>query len=149
MRYSSSTVAILELHRHVNERRDVGLVQINLLQQRREEFRRIELALIFPEELAPIDDVAAPQVEQVHRDQRRLGVVGEDVGVVAFGRGHLLLFAHFLDGVQQIVQRGGFFVAHGLAGGFDARSQLLFEILVAAFEEQADIAHGLGVAFVA
>ena len=105
----------------MNERRDVGIVEIHLLQKRGEEFGRIELPLIFPEELAAIDDVAAAQMEQVHGDQGRLGIVGEDIGVVAFGGGHLLLFGDFLDRVQQVVQRvGPLRSVSRLAGSFDA-----------------------------
>ena len=88
------------------------------------------------------------QMEQIHRDQRRLGVVGEDVGVAAFGRGHLLLLAHLFHGVQQFMQRRGFFVAHGRAGVFHALAQFLRQILVPAFQEQPDGAHRFGVLLV-
>ena len=62
---------------------NVLLVQIDLLEQAREELARVEVRLVLPEELAPVDDAPVAQVEQVHGHQRRLGVVGEDVGVVA------------------------------------------------------------------
>src|SRR6185369_12867688 len=48
---------ILEFHRHVNEIRDIRLVEIYLLDQRRKEFRRIEFTLIFPEEFPAIYDM--------------------------------------------------------------------------------------------
>ena len=83
-------LAVLEIHRHVNLRRDVLLVQINLLQQRGEELRLVEFLLVFPEEFAPVDNLAVAQVEEVQRHQRRLGVAAEDVDVVALGRRHLL-----------------------------------------------------------
>ena len=79
--------------------------------------------------------MAVAQVKQVDSDQRRLGVVGEDVGVATFGGGHFLLFAHFFHCAEQLMQSGGFLVAHGLAGGFDALFQLASQVLVAAFQE--------------
>ena len=46
------------------------------------------------------------------------------------------------------MQRRGFFVAHGRAGGFHARAQFLRQIPMPAFQEQAHVAHGLGVSLV-
>ena len=73
--------------------------------------------LVFPEEIAAVDDHAVPQMEQIHRDQRRLGVEAEDIGIVAGSGGHLLALVHLFDGGQQIAQRGGLFEAH-VVGGF-------------------------------
>jgi hypothetical protein len=39
-------------------------------------------------------------VKQVHRHQRRLGVIREDVRVATFRGGHFLFFAHFFHGAQ-------------------------------------------------
>jgi len=49
----------------VNLRRYELLVEIELLEQRREELRLVEFLLILPEELAPVDDLAVAQVKQV------------------------------------------------------------------------------------
>ena len=138
-------LAIFEFDRHVNQRRNVRIVQIDLLQQRSEKLRRLELRLIFPEELPPVDDAAAAQVKQIHRDQRRLGVISKDVGIVAFRRGHLLLLAHFFHGVQQIVQSRRLFVAHFRAKGLDATAQFPSQILMPAFQKQPHRPHRFGV----
>ncbi len=84
---------------------NVLLVEIDLLQQRGEELRLVEFVLVFPEEFAAVHDLAVAQVEQVERHQRRLGVAGEDIDVVALGRGHLLPFFHLFHGRQQVAQR--------------------------------------------
>ncbi len=86
--------AILEIHRHVDTAGDVLLVEVDLLEQRREEFVRLEIEQIFPEIFAAIDDAAIAQVKQVGGDERRLGMVRQDVDVFAFGRGNLLLLLH-------------------------------------------------------
>ena len=67
-------LAVLEIHRHVDRGGDVLLVEVELLEQRGEELRLVELRLVFPEELAAVHDLAVAQVEQVDRHQRRLGV---------------------------------------------------------------------------
>ena len=74
----------------------------------------VELGLVFPEELAAVHDAAVAQVEQIDGDQRRLGVAGEDVGIVALGGGHLLALFHLFDGGEQIAERGGFLEARAL-----------------------------------
>ena len=57
---------------------------IDLLEQRLKKFRRVELFLIFPEELPAVDDLAISQMEQIHRNQRRLRMIGKDIDVLAF-----------------------------------------------------------------
>ena len=47
---------IFEIDRDVNDAGNILLIQINLQQQRGEELGRIELVLVFPEEIAAIDD---------------------------------------------------------------------------------------------
>src|SRR5688572_21760170 len=71
---------IFEGGRHVDQAGNVLLIQIDLFEQRLEELCRMEIGLVFPEELPAVNDVPAAQVKQVNRDQRRLGVVSEDVG---------------------------------------------------------------------
>ena len=58
-------LAIFEVHRHMDAAGDVLLVEINLLQQRREEFVRLEIEQILPEVFAAIDNAAVAQVEQI------------------------------------------------------------------------------------
>ena len=51
-------------------------------------------------------------MEQIHGDQRRLGVEAEDIGIVARSRRHLLALIHLFHGGQQIAQAAGFFETH-------------------------------------
>ncbi len=99
---------------------------------------------VFPEVLAAVDDAAVAQVEQVDGDQRRLGVVGEDVGVVALGGGHLLLLFDLFDGGDQVPQRGGFLIAHFGGGFVHAGAQVADQVAVAALEEEPDVPDGGG-----
>ncbi len=71
----------------------------------RKKLRLVELLLVFPEELAAIDDLAVAQVEQVERHQRRLGIHREDIDVVALGGGHLLALFDLFHGGDQVAQR--------------------------------------------
>ena len=141
-------VAIFEVGRNVNDRRNVGLLQIDLLQQRCEEFGCLEIGLIFPEELAAVDDLAVAEVEQIDRDQRRLGVVGEDVDVLAFRRRDLLFLLHLFDGSDQVAQAGGLLEAHLERRLLHALAQFVGQIAQTAFQEQPDVANGAGVGFV-
>ena len=87
-------------------------------------------------------------MEQVRRYQRGLGIKGEDVGVAALGGGHLLLLAHLFHGVEQVVERRGFFIARRGAGCFHPLAQLLRQIFVAALQKQAHGSNGFLVAIV-
>ena len=141
-------LAILEIHRHVDAAGDVLLIEINLLEQRREEFVGLEIEQILPEVFAAIDDAAVAQVEQVGGDQRRLGVVSQNIDVLALGGGDLLLLLHLLDRGHQIAQRGRFFKAHFFGGLAHAAAQLASQILVASFQEQAHVAYRGGIGFI-
>ena len=88
--------------------------EINLLEQRREEFVGLEIEQILPIIFAAIHDAAVAQVEQVGGHQRRLGMVSQDVDVLAFGGGDLLLLLHLFHGGDQIAQSGRFFKARRL-----------------------------------
>ena len=103
--------AILEIQGHVDVARQIGGVEIELLQQRRQKFRRIEILQIFPIEIAAVDHAAAAQVKQIHGNLRRLGVPGQHVRIVALRRGDLLPLLHLLERAQQIAIAGGLFVA--------------------------------------
>ncbi len=134
-------VAVLEIHRHVNLRRYELLVEIELLEQRREELRLVEFLLILPEELAPVDDLAVAQVKQVQRHQRRFRVAAENVDIVALGGRHLLpLFDLFHRG-QQVAQRGRFLEPHFARRRFHPPTQLARQVRVPALQELPHVAH--------
>jgi hypothetical protein len=56
-------LAVFEIHRHVDAAGNVLLIQINLLEQRREEFVGLEIEQIFPIIFAAIDDASIADVE--------------------------------------------------------------------------------------
>ena len=66
-------LAILELHGKINVARNVGLADIQLLEQGREKIAGVESDIIctegqlLPEEFAAVEDVAAAHVKQVPR----------------------------------------------------------------------------------
>ena len=101
---SSSSWTIFKIHRHKNIFGHVLLVNINLLQQRGEEFAGIEtlagllLRQVFPEEFAAIKNFSAAQMEDIHGEHLVFKVVAEDVLIVAFNGGHALLFLQLLHG---------------------------------------------------
>ncbi len=132
----------------MNPVRDIGLIEINLLEERGEELRRLVVEQILPEVLTAIDDAAVAQVKQVGRHQRRLGVGSQDVDVFALGGRDLLLLLHLFDGRGQVAQRGGFLKTRVDGGLLHPRAQALDQILQASFQEQTHIAHRRGVLFV-
>ena len=138
-------VAVLEVHRHMNQAGNVLLIEVDLLQQRFEERWRIELELVLPEELAPVDDVAVAQVEQVDRDQRRLGVVGED-SASSPSAAAIFCFCSISSTVEIRSRR---FAASSNRMFSEAssirRRRVGAKIAMAAFEEQPNVPHGLRV----
>ena len=103
--------------------------------------------LVFPEEIAAVDDHAIPQMEQIHRDQRRLGVETEDIGVVSRSGGHLLALVDLFDGGEQIAEGRGFFETHFIGGFLNAVAQFVRQRAVLAFEKQPDLADRLRIRF--
>ncbi len=83
-------LAIFEIHRRMDETRQIGGIEIELLQQRRQKFGGIEFVQVLPVKIAAVHHAPAAQVEQIHGHLRRLGVPCEHVGIVAFGRGDFL-----------------------------------------------------------
>src|SRR5206468_162822 len=77
---------------------------IRLRQRRRPRGLRRLLALrqLFPEELAPINDLAATHVEEIHGKHVILIVVADDVSVIAFRRGDALLLLYLVNGGNQV-----------------------------------------------
>ena len=74
------------------------LVQIHLLHQRREELGFIVLLLVFPEELAPVHDLAVAQMKEIDSHERGLRMRGENIDVVALSSSHFLALVHLFDG---------------------------------------------------
>ncbi len=105
----------------------------------------IEVFEILPVEFAAIDNAPAAQVEQVGSDQRRLRVIGEDVGVVALGGGNALALFDIFERAEKIAIGGGLFEEFLFGGGGHALFEALDQILAFAIEEQAGVANGLGV----
>ena len=132
----------------MNGARQIGGVEIKLLQQRREKFVGVEFVEVFPVEIAAIHDAAAAQVEKIRGHLRRLGVPREHVGVVARGGGDFLALLDLLDGAEQVAIAGGLFVALRFGGLRHALAQAGDQIVAAAFEKRARVARGFGVAFV-
>src|ERR1700730_2241506 len=91
----------------MNTARDVRLLEIDLHQQGSKEFRRLELDQIFPEVLTAVYDAAIAKVEQVGRNQWRLSIISENIDVLAFGGGDLLLLFHLFHGGDEIARCGG------------------------------------------
>ena len=89
--------AIFKTHGRVDVTRQIGRVQIELLQQGRQEFRGIEFLQFFPVKIAAVYHAAASQVKKVHRNLRRLGVPGQNVGVVTRSRRNFLALFHFAE----------------------------------------------------
>ncbi len=141
-------LAVLEFHGRVNEARDVRGVEVELIEQRRKKFRWLKIFEIFPVEIAAIDDAAAAQVKDVDGDLRRLGVPGDDVGVVTIGRGNFLALVHFFQSFQQVAIAGGLFEALFVRRQFHALFEAAREIVAAAFEQKFYVARGFGVAFI-
>ena len=62
----------------------------------------MEVLLVFPEELTPVEHSPAAQVEQVKSQQGALLMEPEDVRFLAGGCGHLLPFAELLHGCDLV-----------------------------------------------
>ena len=100
---------------------------------------------IFPEEVAPVDDLAAAHVEQVDGQHLVFVVKAEDVGVFVVGGGDALLILHLVDGDDLVAQAGGGFELHVGGGGLHTFGELLLELLGAAFEEELYVADGFAI----
>ena len=98
--------AILEIHGHVNKARQIGCIEVKLLQQGWQEFRRVKFIEIFPVDIAAVDHSSAAQVEEIDRNLRRFGVPGENIGVVALRSGDFLALFHISEGAKKIAITG-------------------------------------------
>ena len=127
---------------------NVGGVQVGLLQQRAQKLLRVELFDFFPEELPPVHHPAVAHVEEVDRQQGRLVVVADDVGIQAGGRRQFLFFRHLLHRAQQVAVDGGFLEAFRFRGCFHALVEAGKQVAVLAVEEETHVPRRLGVALV-
>ena len=87
--------AIFEINRRMDEARQIAGFEIQLLEQRRQEFGGVELLEVLPIEIAPIHNSAAAKVKKIHGHLWRLGVPGEYVCIVALRRCDFLALFHF------------------------------------------------------
>src|SRR5215813_9971602 len=95
----------------MNPIRNVAAVEIDLFEKRRKELRRLKFEEILPEVFALVDHAPVSKVEQVCGDQRRFGVISEDIDVLALSCRDLLFFLHLLDRRDQITQSSRFLKA--------------------------------------
>ncbi len=91
----------------VNSFRKIFGFEVKLFQKSGNKFRWMKFFEIFPIELAAIDDAASTQVEEIRSDERRLGVVSEDVGVVTLGGGDALALFDVFERAEEIAIGGG------------------------------------------
>ena len=140
--------AAIEIDGDMEIARLVGGIEVDLLEQRGEKLAGREDFLIFPVEIAAINHAAGAKVEEIDAEERRLGVPGEDVRIVAHGCGHLLAFFDFFESSEQVAEGGGFFKALFVGGTLHALGEASAELGLATVEKEADVAGGLGVAFV-
>src|SRR5579864_6056631 len=99
--------AVFKINGNVNGLRQIFGFKVKLLQKRRNKFVRIELLEVLPVEFAPVDHAAATQVKKIGGNERRLGVIGEHVGIVTLCRGDALTLLDIFQGAQQIAVGGG------------------------------------------
>src|SRR5664280_125277 len=144
--------AIFEVHRNIYRVRHILLVQVDLLQQRRKEFSRLEArsaghtAEVFPEELALVHDLAATHVEEIHRQHLVFVVIAEDIGIVALDGGDALLLVQQLDGRDEIAILRRQFILLALGCGCHTLLQGPREIGAPAFEDHPHVVYRFGVA---
>ncbi len=128
--------------------REIGGVEIKLLQERRDEFVGVECVELFPEKFAAVDDASTAQVEEIRGDEGSFGVVREHVGVVALGGGDALALLDVFEGAEEIAIGGGLFEELFFGGGGHALFERFDEIAALAVEEQTNVADGFGVGVV-
>ena len=106
-------MAILEIAQDVNGAGQICGFQIELLQQGGKKLVGIEILKVFPIEIAAIHYAAAANVKEIHGDLRRLGIPGQDIGIVAGCGGDLLALFDLLEGAQEVAVSGGLLVTLG------------------------------------
>ena len=134
---------IFKFRGNVNHFREIVGFEIKLLQQRRDEFLRIKFVQIFPVKFAAVHHAAAAQVKEVCGDERRFGVIGKHVGVVALGCGDALAFFDVFERAEQVAIRRSLLVHFFFGGSRHSFFQALDQIVPAAFEQESHIARRL------
>ena len=86
-------------------------------------------------------------MKHIDGQQRRLRVVGEDIGILALGGGDPLLLVHLFHRSEQVSHPAGFFKAHFRGREFHAPAQLMAEIAKTPFQKHADVANRSGIVF--
>src|SRR5260370_8065452 len=121
---------------------------IQLLQKRRYKLLRIKFFQLFPIELAPIHHAPAAQVEKVGSDERRLGVISENVGVISLRGGNALPFFDVLQRPQQIAVSRRLFEQFLLRGCRHAPFQTLDQIVPTSLQNQPHVSRRFRIAIV-
>ena len=113
-----------------------------LRQERHPELLRIDVADPLPEELPRVQHRPAPHVQDRHGEVPVVGEVAEDVDVLPRERLDALLLRELLDRSQAVPVRRRHLVAFGLGRGLHLRPQANRELVVAARQEEEDVADG-------
>ena len=138
-------------HRHVDLRRRF-LIGVELLDAGLDDVRFGLAALRgIPDEFDALDHPAAADDEHLHHRAAGADLDAEHVAIAELRRRHLLLLplAHRLHGAHRVAQLRRFLEALVRRRLEHARLQLIGELVVAAFEEQAGVGHRHGVALFA
>src|SRR5208337_2221036 len=144
--------AVFKIDGHVNRVRYILLIEIDLLQQGREELAWLEsracygFAQVLPEELAPVHDLSTAHMEEVYRHHPALAVIAEDVGIVTFNGGDALLLLEQIDRRDQVTVLRRQLVLLALGGGHHALLQRARQIGAATLQKQLHVMHRFGVA---
>ena len=137
--------AIVEVRGRMNLPRQILLVQIDLLEQRGEEFGRVEFLQVLPEELAPVQHAPAAQVKKIDGHQRAFLVEAQDVRFLAGICRHFLPLAKFFQGPNLVAIAGRVFKLQQAGRLRHAAVQAAHQIAFAAFQQQPSVARGLRV----
>ena len=140
--------AIFKIHRNVDRAREVGGVQVKLLQQRGQKFGGLEFVQVFPIKVAPVHDAPPANVKQIDGHQRRLGMPGQDVDIVPRGGGNFLALLDLRERSQKIAVGGRLFETFGTGGLEHARLQTFHQVRTAALQKHFRVARGLRVFFI-
>src|SRR5580704_17127043 len=141
-------LAILEIAHDVNGSRQIGGIEIKLLEHRGKKFVGIEFLEVFPIEITAIDYAAGANVEKIHGYLGRLGVPGEHVGVVAGSSGNFLPLFNLFQGMQEVAVTCGLLVTLVLRCLHHALTEAGQQVVTAAFQKGTRVARRLRVFFV-
>ena len=138
----------LEIFGDVNHFGQILSIEIKLLQEGRHKLLRIKFLKVFPVKFAAVHHAPAAQVKKIRGHQRRLGVIGENVGIIALRRRDPLALLDVFERAQQVAISRGLLEQFFLRGGGHAFFEAVHQIVAASFEKHARITRGFGVALV-